>query len=789
MRVSRWLLGLILLLAVIVPAQAQQAPPTSTATLTSATCPGTGCAVFGASGYGGIGVQLTGTFVATVQFEGIVANDTSGTFTAVTCTPWNSTTGVTSSTSTGLWGCPVGGLSLFRVRVSAYTSGSVVVTTLKAPTLARGSGGGGGGGGIGGGISQYEIAVGSGTDTITGIAPGTAGQVLTSNGAGANPSYQAAGGGGTPGGALTSLQYNNAGAFGGFGTWDATTLAIPGGYRALLGGMGRGIVGASYGTATGAEIAYDANTYFGIVQMAAGANPYGVYNEFLKTRSTNGTTRATALTNDTAMVLTSYADDGTDLKFLAKVSTKITGAVGGTNWPGQIDFRLGTGSGTAEYAFAPTLATLPGGINAAGGAFTVDGSGNIVVAGCTGCGGGGAFSTLTGGTNTSAAMVVGSGASLAATGSGTIAATAVPVGGISGLGAGVVTFLATPSSANLAAALTDETGSGAAVFGTSPTFTTSATFAGGTVTSSAPVLGVTQTWNSGAVVFTGELTNITATASAAESKVFEYQVGGTRLFSMRKDGTLRSFAVGTAGPSFTDSSKAIEFGTEGDAGYSALVSGQYNALYHVAADPTQAAGGMVDASFSATGTGVSGSTALNGSVARVGALQDGQGVGIYSTGFVAWNSSATDAYVTHDLFLYRGAADTLAQYRSTNAQAFNIYNTRTDASNGEWGAARWVSNVWRIGTNKNGTGTARVMSLDFGDGSTSAISIPAAAGQITMGAGFNYGANYNQFTEMTAPAAGATNTVRIYAEDNGAGKTRLMAIFPTGAAQQIAIEP
>jgi hypothetical protein len=39
-------------------------------------------------------------------------------------------------------------------------------------------------------------------------------------------------------------------------------------------------------------------------------------------------------------------------------------------------------------------------------------------------------------------------------------------------GANVGTFLATPSSANLAAAVTDETGSGALVFGTSPTITT-----------------------------------------------------------------------------------------------------------------------------------------------------------------------------------------------------------------------------------------------------------------------------------------------------------------------------
>jgi hypothetical protein len=52
-------------------------------------------------------------------------------------------------------------------------------------------------------------------------------------------------------------------------------------------------------------------------------------------------------------------------------------------------------------------------------------------------------------------------------------ATGLPVAtGISGLGAGVATFLATPSSANLASALTDEAGSGTVAFTNSPTFTT-----------------------------------------------------------------------------------------------------------------------------------------------------------------------------------------------------------------------------------------------------------------------------------------------------------------------------
>ena len=52
-------------------------------------------------------------------------------------------------------------------------------------------------------------------------------------------------------------------------------------------------------------------------------------------------------------------------------------------------------------------------------------------------------------------------------------ATGLPVStGISGLGTGVATFLGTPSSANLLAAVTDETGTGSLVFATSPTLTT-----------------------------------------------------------------------------------------------------------------------------------------------------------------------------------------------------------------------------------------------------------------------------------------------------------------------------
>jgi hypothetical protein len=63
--------------------------------------------------------------------------------------------------------------------------------------------------------------------------------------------------------------------------------------------------------------------------------------------------------------------------------------------------------------------------------------------------------------------------------------------GISSLAANVATFLATPSSANLAAALTDETGTGANVFANTPTLI-------------APILGTPTS---------GTVTNLTGTAS------------------------------------------------------------------------------------------------------------------------------------------------------------------------------------------------------------------------------------------------------------------------------------
>ena len=76
----------------------------------------------------------------------------------------------------------------------------------------------------------------------------------------------------------------------------------------------------------------------------------------------------------------------------------------------------------------------------------------------------------------SSGAVVTNGGALGTPSSGTLtSATGLPIStGVSGLGANVATFLATPSSANLISAVTDETGTGALVFATSPTLVTPA---------------------------------------------------------------------------------------------------------------------------------------------------------------------------------------------------------------------------------------------------------------------------------------------------------------------------
>ena len=175
-----------------------------------------------------------------------------------------------------------------------------------------------------------------------------------------------------------------------------------------------------------------------------------------------------------------------------------TGLTSGTS--GGVLYYSGTGTLASSGALAASSLVLGGGAGAAP-TTTTTGTGVVTAVGnavnttgglVTQSGtlassalllGGGAATAITS-TTTGTGVVTAVGNAVNTTGglvtqSGTLAASALLIGGGASTavsstttGTGILTFLGTPSSANLAAAVTDETGSGALVFATSPSLTT-----------------------------------------------------------------------------------------------------------------------------------------------------------------------------------------------------------------------------------------------------------------------------------------------------------------------------
>lgn len=135
-------------------------------------------------GFGTAGIQVSGTFSGTLQFEGSVDCTT---YASLNATPPGSSSAVTSTTATGVWQASIAGLQCVRLRASAFASGTAVVTLRGASGGGSASGGGGGAVSItqGGntaavnGSSQLSVVCancsGSGVSQVdnSGFVPGT----------------------------------------------------------------------------------------------------------------------------------------------------------------------------------------------------------------------------------------------------------------------------------------------------------------------------------------------------------------------------------------------------------------------------------------------------------------------------------------------------------------------------------------------------------------------------------------------------------------------------------------
>ncbi len=410
---------------------------------------------------------------------------------------------------------------------------------------------------------------------------------------------------------------------------------------------------------------------------------------------------------------------------------------------------------------------------------------------------------------------------------------------LGGLGANVGTFLGTPSSANFAAAVTGETGTGALVFGTSPTIVTptitqinsagdltlapgglDVLVTGDLIPSADSTYNLGQTgasWNlvradsifvdlidgqgavdidygsaditdhtfytdGGVVLILNDATNTVALSMSGDRIFHDTNADGTKdageefIDFSGGGGDLVDDTTPQLGGQLDVNGQAIGDGTDELLEFSETAS----AVNHLrvtnastGSGPTLSAVGddpNVDLNLLPTGTGkIKGAVDANTfsfPTAQFGSLRGdlsvfhdslgdvrvmlntrnvNQGLVIHGTFPLSWSPTTSANASTFGTGVYLqlrpDAAGILAQRNSTNAQALRVYNTWTDASNGEWFEADWqtTANTLLFGTNANGTGTVRDMHLqpNGGDLITGADILPDADSTRSMGADAN----------------------------------------------------
>ena len=132
-------------------------------------------------------------------------------------------------------------------------------------------------------------------------------------------------------------------------------------------------------------------------------------------------------------------------------------------------------------------------------------------------------------------------------------ATGLPIStGVSGMGSGVATFLATPSSANLASAVTDETGTGALVFANTPTLVTPNIGAATGTSLAATGLIKSSSSSAGIGYSTGAGSTVTQSSTRTTGVTINAVSGAITLVSAAGSATPASFSVTNSAVAATD---------------------------------------------------------------------------------------------------------------------------------------------------------------------------------------------------------------------------------------------